>query len=86
MYIEFYLPPERGGLLPHQVRNRISVELRNWATKHNISYKEKTVKLIHRITFDDDRYYVFFNLTWHPPGQQHWWRDYRIIRDLNNKI
>ena len=92
MYIEFYLPPEKGGLLPHQVRNHISGELRRWATKHNIPYKEKTVKLVHRITFDDDRYYALFNMTWNPtrlswiPGQQAWWYDYRIIKDLNNKI
>jgi len=85
MLIEFYLPPERSGLLPHQVRNYISRELNRWAKQHNISYQEKTVKLVHRICFDDDRYYAFFNLTW-APGQEHWWYNYRIISNRNNPV
>jgi hypothetical protein len=81
MLIEFYLPAERGGFLPIHAARRISQEIAKWAEQHNITYQEKTVKLIHRVCFDDDRHYVFFKLTWAPPGKQSWWYDFRIVVD-----
>jgi hypothetical protein len=81
MLIEFYLPPEQKGFLPMHARNWISRELAVWAERHSIPYKEKTVKLIHRICFDDDRHYIFFKLTWNPPFDDDWWHNFRIIAD-----
>jgi hypothetical protein len=81
MLIEFYLPAERGGFLPMHAARRISQEIAKWAERHDIAYQEKTVKLIHRVCFADDRYYVFFKLTWNPPGNAAWWYNFRIIVD-----
>jgi hypothetical protein len=81
MLIEFYLPPEHRGFLPIDARDWISQELAAWAARHNITYKEKTVKLVHRICFDDDRHYAFFKLTWDPPSDHDWWYNFRIITD-----
>ena len=81
MLIEFYLPAERGGFLPIHAAGRISQEIAKWAQRHDITYQEKTVKLIHRVCFADDRYYVLFKLTWNPPSNADWWHNYRIIAD-----
>jgi hypothetical protein len=86
MLIEFRLPPERGGFLPGHARDWISEELACWAQHHNITYKEKTVKLIHRVCFDDDRHYVFFRLTWNPSFNDLWWHDYRIVVDRERNL
>lgn len=86
MLIEFYLPPERGGFLPIHAARRISQELAKWAERHNITYQEKTVKLIHRVCFDNDQHYAFFKLTWAPPGNADWWYNFRIIADRERNL
>ena len=86
MLIEFRLPPERGGFLPGHARDWISEELSLWAQRHNITYKEKTFKLIHRVCFDDDQHYVFFRLTWNPSFNDLWWHDYKIITDRERNL
>jgi hypothetical protein len=86
MLIEFYLPGKRGRLLPMHAAHRLSQEIAKWAEHHNIAYQEKTVKLIHRICFDDDRYYMFFKLTWNPPSNADWWHNFRIITDRERNL
>ena len=63
MYIEFSLSDDRPGadllLIRHQ--------LVKWAERNGqINYKEKTIKLKHRVTFDDEKLYTYFAITWNP--------------------
>ena len=78
MYIEF-------NIEAHEFTYKhasISLALIDWGNQHNIQYKDKTIKRNIRVTFDDDRYYTLFALTWNPGFRT----NYRVIRDLNNKI
>jgi hypothetical protein len=78
MYIEF-------NIEAHEFTHKhasISLALIDWGNRHNIQYKDKTIKRNIRVTFDDDRYYTLFALTWNPGFRT----NYRVIRDLNNKI
>jgi hypothetical protein len=63
MYIEFSLSDDRPGadllLIRHQ--------LVKWAERNGqINYKEKTIKHKHRVTFDDEKLYTYFAITWNP--------------------
>jgi hypothetical protein len=63
MYIEFSLSDDRPGpdllLIRHQ--------LVKWADQNGqINYKEKTIKHKHRVTFDDEKLYTYFAITWNP--------------------
>lgn len=78
MYIEFKIESNEFNYM-HPL---IQMELAVWSRKHNIPYKEKTIKRDIRVTFDDDRQYTLFSLTWNPSFRA----NYRIIRDLNNKV
>jgi hypothetical protein len=81
MYIEFDLADIKTSNEFLLLRKEIS----NWATRYEIAYKEKTIKLKHRVTFDQDKMYSFWAVTWNP--QQHYFfNQYRIVSDLNNKI
>lgn len=78
MYIEFTLPL---GATAHVVGNTLIFIRRgvvDWAMKHNITYSEKTIKLTHRIVFDDDSLCNFFILSYTGPGI------FRIVDPLNN--
>jgi len=78
MYIEFKIEAYEFNYT-HSV---IQIELESWARKYNIKYREKTIKRNIRVTFDDDRHYTLFSLTWAPSIRT----TYRVIRDLNNKV
>ena len=78
MYIEFKIESYEFVHL----HSSIQLELAARARKHNIEYKEKTIKHNIRVTFNDDRYYTLFALTWNPRFRA----NYRVIRDLNNKV
>lgn len=82
MYIEFRLPSGPTGAAAAIMNNWINQEMHAWSDRYNIPYNTKITKLRKRITFDDDRHYEFFAVTWNPA---HKWLDYRIVRDLNNK-
>lgn len=47
----------------HQL-NCLKAELREWCDKNRISYREKTIKRYHRVTFDQQHHYSLFALTW----------------------
>lgn len=82
MYIEFDLSPGSDGM----TNLLIESELESWAKLHNISYKSKTVKYKKRVTFENDDSYLLFAMSWQPRTEYGLWINYRIIRDLNNKI
>ena len=64
MYIEFPIPMDMSnpglGLL------RIRKDVQDWSQQHSIMYREKLVKSILKVTFDDQKTYSFFALTWDP--------------------
>ena len=80
MYIEFDLQGNTNNefLL-------LRVEIVNWARRHTVKFKEKTIKLKHRVTFDHNEMYSFWAMTWNP-HQHQIFNQYRIVSDLNNKI
>jgi hypothetical protein len=78
MYIEFKIEAHEFS----HIHPRVQIELDLWSRKHNIPYREKTIKRNIRVTFDDDRHYTLFALTWNPGFRA----NYRVIRDLNNKV
>jgi len=83
MYIEFALPMDGpGSKRPGLANAWINQEMQAWSDRYKIPYNTKVVKLKKRITFDDDRHYEFFAISWNPSRH---WLNYRIITDLNNK-
>lgn len=82
MYIEFKLPQ----LATTWVNQSLDQALHTWSDKYQIPYNTKIVKYTKRITFNNDKHYEFFALTWIPITNHSFWTNYRIIRDLNNKL
>ena len=81
MYIEFSLPEEQSAYANMILNNA----LHEWSDKYNIPYNTKIVKFIKRITFDNDKHYSLFAMTW---NQNQTWQilgKWRIVSDLNNK-
>ena len=81
MYIEFDLTHIKtsGELL------LLRKEILDWAKRYDIAYREKTIKFKYRVTFDQDKTYSFWAVTWNPKQHSQLNR-YRIVSDLNNKI
>ena len=85
MYIEFKLPMGASGQAAAWASQQLNRELHAWSDRYKIPYNTKIVKYTKRITFDQDKLYEFFALTWNPTMHHKFWTDYRIVRDLNNK-
>ena len=82
MFLEFRLPEK----LTHWAYEELSAEVYRWSERQGqIPYRTKVIKYTFRITFEDDRFYTLFALTWQPPGSEKFWQDYRIITDLNHR-
>ena len=81
MYIEFTLPTGAGGMAAGFVHQKLLKYLSKWAEKHNIQYRTKLHKYNMRLTFDDDKSYHFFILSWNPePGQfDSYYKNFKII-------
>jgi hypothetical protein len=86
MYIEFALPGGSGGMAAAMASQKLDQAIKAWASRYEIEYRTKNVKYKKRVTFDDERCYEFFLLTWQPVDQQNFWTTYRLVTDLNNKI
>lgn len=78
MYVEFDVESWEFVTKIEMIKHYLEI----WASQQNIPYKEKTIKRKHRVSFNDDRHYAIFSLTWNPDFRT----NYRIITDLNNKI
>ena len=63
MYIQFDLPQDESYTYYLSV---VKLNIIDWSTQHHIPYNQKTVKYVHRLAFDDNRYYTFFAMTWQP--------------------
>ena len=85
MYIEFRLPTGAGGMAAQHVNSILNKELHTWSDQYNIPYNTKSVKYTKRITFDDEKNYAFFSLTWNPKNTQFksYLLDYRLIEPMN---
>ena len=70
MYLEFQLP-NNGGYDATLAAYKIAVA--RWAKKQGIAYIDKNIKYKYRVTFDQDKHYTVFTLTWN--GQF----EYKII-------
>ena len=85
MYIEFTLPAGAGGLAAQHVNAMLNKELHAWSDQYNIPYNTKIFKYTKRVTFDDEKTYAFFVITWNPTNKQH--RDnllkYRLVDPMN---
>ena len=87
MYIEFILPSGSGGMAAGHVNAALNRALNEWSIKHDIAYAAKVVKYTKRVTFDSDKHYTVFAMTWgdfYRPKQSFLNR-WRIVSDLNNK-
>lgn len=85
MYIEFALPTGAGGQAANYVNFLLNEELHEWSDRYNIPYNTKLVKYTKRITFDDEKTYAFFALTWNPKNTQFSWYllNYRLIEPMS---
>lgn len=73
MYIEFRLPSGAGGMAAGHASAMIRRQIAEWAEKHSISYKTKTVKYTLRLCLESDAEYTLFQLSW--TGR----KDYSIV-------
>ena len=85
MYIEFTLPKGSGGQAAAFVNNLLNKHLHEWADKYNIAYLKKIHKYTIRITFDEDRHYSLFAMTWAPESKnfKSYLSDYRFVEPMN---
>jgi hypothetical protein len=83
MYIEFQLPklhPAAG--FTNTILNQ---NLHDWSDKYNIPYNKKIHKYKVRVTFDEEKLYDFFALTWNPKSDNflNYLTDYRFVEPMN---
>jgi hypothetical protein len=87
MYIEFSLPNGAGGMAAQYTHGALCRNLQEWSEKYgNIPYNKKVHKWTVRVTFDDNKFYDFFALTWNPKSDkmQSYLTDYRLIEPMNH--
>ena len=77
MYILFHLPRGAGGASANYVHWQLTKNLQEWSAQYNIPYRSKVEKLLVKVTFDEDKYYDFFALTWRPKAEN-------LLRYLTN--
>ena len=85
MYLEFTLPKGSGGQDAAYVNNLLNQHLHDWADKYHIAYNKKIHKFTVRITFDDDKHYALFALTWSPQVDlfRNYLLDFRFIEPMS---
>lgn len=85
MYIEFSLPIGASGLAAQHTCAALSRNLEEWSKRYNIPYVKKIHKYTVRVTFNEDKFYDFFTLTWQPISNQllSHLTNYRLIEPMN---
>ena len=85
MYIQFNIPSDGGGMPAQYVNYWLKHNLKFWAERYNITYRTKDIKYTVRVTFDDDKLYDFFALTWNPKSDQMQsaLTEYKLIEPMN---
>ena len=66
MYIEFSLFDVSGRVPAQYTNEQLIQNLKSWSERYSIAYRTKNVKFTVRLTFDDNKLYNFFALTWNP--------------------
>jgi hypothetical protein len=81
MYIEFQLP--KSKIAADFAFNLLTRYLKIWAEQYNIVYNQKIYKYTLRLTFDDNKFYDFFALTWNPDSRfKEYLLDYRFVEPM----
>lgn len=85
MYIEFDLPQGAGGQAAGFVNSILNKHLHAWSDKYNIAYNKKIHKYTVRVTFDDEKTYAFFAMTWNPQSDmfQRYLLEYRFVEPMS---
>lgn len=85
MYIEFQLPMGAGGSAAGFTNAILNQNLHDWSDKYNIPYNKKIHKYKVRVTFDEEKNYNFFALTWNPKSDNFlsYLTDYRFVEPMN---
>lgn len=86
MYIEFQLPTGAGGMAAQYTNSVLNRNLHEWSDRYSIPYNKKLHKWTVRVTFDDDKYYDFFALTWQPKSENmlSYLTNYRFVEPMNH--
>ena len=79
MYIEIDFSPFFGAMAQ---RHLLIQSISDWAENRQINYCTKPVKDTLRLTFDDDKNYSLFCMTWNASERT----NFRVITDLNNRL
>lgn len=84
MYIEFRLPTGAGGMAAQYTYAKLGSNLKAWAEQYQIPYNKKNHKYTVRVTFDDDKYYSLFAMTWNPTAENmlSYLKDYKLIEPM----
>lgn len=69
MYIEFQLPTGAGGMAAQYTNSVLNRNLHLWSDRYQIPYNKKIHKGTVRVTFDDDKHYSLFAMTWAPESE-----------------
>ena len=68
--------------------SKLTSMLDGWSIRYGVPYRIKIhKKWTARVTFDDDRGYALFALTWNPADERQWknyFADYRLIEPMKN--
>ena len=85
MYIEFSLPTGAGGQSAQYVNALLTRNLNTWSAQYDVPYIKKIHKWTVRVTFENDKYYDFFALTWKPQAAQltKYLTDYRFVEPMS---
>jgi hypothetical protein len=84
MYILFELPQDDSEITAWAL-SVLEHELHMWSDQYSIDYNTKIVKYTKRITFDNDKNYSFFALTWQPTTKNFldFLLNYRLIEPMS---
>jgi hypothetical protein len=84
MYILFELPRDEPEITAWAL-SVLEHELHMWSDQYSIPYNTKIVKYTKRITFNNDKTYSFFALTWRPTTEHFYdcLLNYRLIEPMN---
>ena len=84
MYIEFQLPTGAGGMAAQYTNGAIGRNLREWSERYGVAYIKKIHKHTVRVTFEDEKNYSLFAMTWQPQAEQmeNYLKNYKFVEPM----
>lgn len=84
MYLEFQLPTGAGGMAAQYTNSVLTRNLNAWSEQYDIAYIKKIHKYTVRVTFETDKHYSFFAMTWRPQSDKMltYLTNYRLIEPM----